>query len=200
MPRGRFIVLEGIDGSGTTSQVQALRRALEDRGHGVLATHQPSDGSIGRSIRGFLRREGPGIDPAALALLFAADRLDHVQREIEPALRRGDVVLCDRYVVSSWAYQSLQCDAAWVRTINDRAPWPDLTLVLQLPVDEALRRVHARDQAKEIYETTTIQHRVAQAYAEVVAEALRGVVTIDGTQDKDAVTRACLAEIDRLGL
>ena len=200
MPRGRFIVLEGIDGSGTTSQARALTQELQQRGHRVLATHEPSDGSIGRAIREHLRGERPALDPAALALLFAADRLDHVRTQIEPALSRGEIVICDRYVVSSWIYQSLTCDQTWVRTINRHAPWPDLTLVLQVPASEALRRVHGRDQAREIFENEATQRAVAEGYEAVLAEGLPDLIAIDGTPPEPAVTAAAIEALQSRGL
>ncbi len=96
MGRGRFIALEGIDGSGTTSQRGALAAALRARGHTVLETYEPSDGSIGQLTRSRLATDARPLDRRALALMFAADRLDHVANEIEPALDAGQVVLTDR--------------------------------------------------------------------------------------------------------
>jgi dTMP kinase len=125
-----------------------------------------------------------------MALLFAADRMDHVQTCIEPALARSEIVLTDRYLVSSWVYQALDCDPAWVREINRHAPWPDLTFVLDLPVEVALARVHARagTQSPEIYETAPLQERVRTAYCGVVSETLPGVVRIDADRPFDDVT------------
>jgi dTMP kinase len=185
---GRFIVLEGLDGSGTTSQAAALAASLEARGHAVHQTREPSDGVIGRQIRELLRADrSPRVDPHAIALLFAADRLAHVRDEIQPALERGEVVVCDRYVVSSWVYQSLECDAAWVRMINARAPWPDLTVMLDVPVDVAIARVHARAGVTEIYDTEATQRRVAAAYRQVATEGHPNVVVVDGTGTIDDV-------------
>ena len=188
------MALEGLDGSGTSTQATALRNALQARGHTVHTTHEPSTGTIGMQARAMLGRTDAPPDPHLLALLFAADRLDHVAQEIEPALQRGEVILCDRYVMSSWVYQALDCDAAWVESINARAPWPDLTLVLTVDAAEATRRVHARtpEHAREIYETEAIQRRVASAYADALARELPGVVEIDGAQPIESVTAALL--------
>ncbi len=200
MARGRFIALEGMDGSGTTSQAHALAEALTARGHAVLVTCEPSGGAIGTLIRQRLRGADRPLEPQALALLFAADRLDHVHTEVEPALADGKVVICDRYVISSWVYQSLECDAAWVRTINARAPWPDLTLVVQVPPEVARRRRARRGGPAELYETEHLQARVADGYAAVVAEGHRGVVSVDGTPEPTAVTAALLQHCVALGL
>lgn len=204
MGRGRFIALEGIDGSGTTTQRGALATALRARGHVVLETNEPSSGSIGRLARERLAQDATPIDRGALALLFAADRLDHVRTEIEPALADGQVVLTDRYVMSSWVYQALDCDPAWVRAINQRAPWPDLTFVLDVPADEAMRRVMARRGASgpalEIYETTPLQQRLAAGYSALAVEGLPGVVRVDGTRSQAEVTATLVAACIDAGL
>lgn len=205
MSRGRFIALEGIDGSGTTSQRGALATALRARGHVVLETNEPSSGSIGRLARQRLAQSATPLDRGALALLFAADRLDHVATEIEPALAAGHVVLTDRYLLSSWVYQSIDCDPAWVRTINARAPWPDLTFVLEVPAAEAMRRVAARrgevGTELEIYETLPQQERMARAYAALARDpALARVYGVDGTRSREDVTAALLAACIDAGL
>lgn len=202
--RGRFIALEGLDGSGTTTAAGALVAALEQRGHPCLRTCQPSDRSIGVAIRGHLRGSALRLDPHALALLFAADRLDHVASTIEPALAAGTWVVCDRYVMSSWVYQADACDPAWVRTINARAPWPDLTCVLVVDPSEAGRRVRERAQQRdtpvEIFDALAVQRRVAARYEAALAEGLAGVVAIDGGASPEAVGAAILDACHHRGL
>lgn len=168
----------------------------------MLETREPTDGRIGRQIRELLADHQVVHDPHVIALLFAADRLEHLRNEVEPALARGDVVLCDRYVISSWVYQSLDCDGAWVRSVNARAKWPDATLLLNLDAKTALARVHARDPegARDIYETLPTQEAVARGYQAVIDEAHPGVEVIDGAASIAAVTEALLAACVRLGL
>lgn len=198
--RGRFIALEGLDGAGTTTAARGLRGALERRGVPVLGTFQPSDRPIGVAIRGHLRADAAAeIDARALALLFAADRLDHVAATIEPALAAGHWVVCDRYVMSSWVYQADSCDPAWVRRINDQAPWPDLSCVLSISPAGAHARVRRRadDDATptDIYDALAVQRRVAARYEACVTEGLPGVVGIDATLAPaavvEAIVRAC---------
>ncbi|MCA9656562.1 MAG: dTMP kinase [Myxococcales bacterium] len=198
MGRGVFIALEGIDGSGTSSQRTALATALRGRGHEVLETYEPSSGSIGRLARSRLATDAVPLDRRALALLFAADRLDHVATEIEPALATGTVVLSDRYLMSSWVYQALDCDPQWVREINRFAPWPDLTFVLDVGAAEAMRRVAGRAGTEEIYETTPLQERLAAGYAGFARDpSLARVQRIDGSRSMAEVTAllldACIA-------
>jgi dTMP kinase len=202
---GYFIALEGIDGSGTTTQCRALADALAARGHRVTTTREPSPGPIGRLVRASLAADAREIGPAPLALLFAADRLQHVEQEIEPALRRGEVVVCDRYVLSSFAYQSLDCDPAWVRAINGRARWPDLTLVLELGADRAIERVAAREAAtatvRERFDVPEMQRRLAASYRELCSDpTLPHVLRIDAAPPPDEVTRALLEACMRAGL
>lgn len=169
---GRFIVLEGIDGSGTTTQAHQLVASLEAAGQSARFTCEPSSGPIGRQIRQLLG--GGGDEPSrawdTLALLFAADRLDHVAREIRPALAAGTTVVCDRYDLSSLAYQSAtalpgQDPLPWIRALNQRAPRPHLTLVLDVDPDIAEARRIARGLPQELFERRDLQRRLAQLYA-----------------------------------
>lgn len=193
----RFIVLEGIDGSGTTSQSRRLEEALRARGHDVVHTFQPSRGVVGRLVREHLSVKAEAIEPDAMALLFAADRLDHLEKTITPALARGKVVLCDRYVISSWVYQSLKCPRSWVRQINARATWPDLTFLLKVPAEVAMQRVADRraetGEPVEVFDDPDLQRRLARGYESLAREHQdQNVVTIDATQTFDEVAAALL--------
>lgn len=169
-----FVVLEGVDGSGTTTQAEHLARALSERGRDVLLTREPSQGPIGRLLRDALTgRLGGGtrLDWTALALLFAADRMDHVRQEIEPALLAGRIVISDRYVLSSLLYQSeTSPDAAhalpWLETLNAQAPRADLTLVLSVSAEVAEARRRARGGEPELFERAELQARLVARYAE----------------------------------
>jgi dTMP kinase len=203
MPRPSFIALEGIDGSGTTTQCRRLAAALEKKGHAVLETREPTDGAIGRLIRSALAaRPDPTVGeltPAALAL----HRLDHLERAILPALRTGHVVVCDRYLLSSLAYQSLDCEPAWVEAINRDARRPDLTLLLSLPTSTAVARVDGRtaagSSAPERFDAASVQARVAANYAEL-ARRTPDVVVIDAAAAPDAVAAAILETCVAKGL
>jgi dTMP kinase len=201
--RGRFLVLEGLDGAGTTTQTAELARRLRARGIPAVATAEPTRGPVGSLIRLALtdRLKGPkgrDFDRAALALLFAADRLDHVTTEILPRLADGRWVVSDRYVLSSLAYQTLDLPAAFVEAINARAPAPDLTLFLDVPPEVALRRRRAEGSPAEIFERLPLQRRVASTYRRAIAGgSARGPVrVVDGTLSVGAVAE----EIERLVL
>ena len=187
-----LIALEGIDGSGTTTQAHALAEALTRRGHEVLVTAEPSTGPIGRLIRRHLRREAD-FSPDTLALLFAADRLDHLAREILPALEAGKIVVTDRYVLSSLAYQSLSSSPAFVRDINARARPADLILFLRLSPEEASRRRLRRGTPEERFETLDEQRAIADAYASLLEEERWGrILTVDAALPEERLTEKLL--------
>src|SRR5260221_6737154 len=129
--RAIFIALEGIDGSGTTTQSGHLVAHLASRGRRAHATREPSAGPIGRLLREILLGQHglPGGAPAdgqAMALLFAADRRDHLRREIEPALAAGTDVVSDRYLMSSLAYQAEEAERSWVASLARVVRAPDI--------------------------------------------------------------------------
>ncbi|MFN0061774.1 MAG: dTMP kinase [Myxococcaceae bacterium] len=195
--KGLFIVLEGLDGAGTTTQCARLAERIVQAGHRVCTTREPSAGPVGKLLRQALAHAvknvaGAALSEASLALLFAADRVDHVDAEVRPALARGDVVLSDRYVLSSLAYQSTHLPMAWVAAINARACAADLTLFLGVPPKAAAKRRHARGGTTERFEGDSRQRQVAKQYQAAI-RLLRGrerVVVLDGTQPIDAVTEA----------
>jgi dTMP kinase len=207
---GRFLVVEGIDGAGKGTQVAMLRDALVGRGLPVHVTCEPSDWPIGALIRRYLRREleegVPGWE--SMALLFAADRMQHLAHEIEPRLAAGQIVICDRYDASSIAYQSaMRGDdeaendraLAFVAAINAQAKRPDLVLLLDLDPELAAERREARGGAAELLERVELQRRVRAQYAKV--PALRPhdrFAHIDASLPKEAVHAQILAAVEPL--
>ncbi len=162
--RGKLIVFEGIDGAGTTTQAKLLGQWMEKRGLSTHLTAEPTQGIIGKHIRQLLSGNTEPVDPACLALLFAADRLDHLTAEVNPKLDQGTHVVMDRYVYSSLAYQSLQCDLPWVAHINSHAPEPDLIIYLRIGASLAQKRLQSRGQPEEIFEKLNLQERIAKQY------------------------------------
>jgi dTMP kinase len=209
--RGGLIVLEGVDGAGTTTQVARIAARLRAGGARVHTTAEPSAGPIGRLLRRALSGElgeGDAPEPATpswqtLALLFAADRLDHLAREVEPELAAGAYVICDRYDHSTLAYQSVAGggDAAipWLRELNRHARRPDLTLVLDVPPSVAAERRRARQGPAEIFDADALQVRLAAFYARLERHYPgERIVHLDGTRALDAVTDTALAAIERV--
>ncbi len=198
----KLIVLEGLDGAGTTSQARRLADALAARGRSAHVTREPSDGPIGRLIREMLTGghaiPGASISQATFGLLFAADRLDHVQREVEPALAAGHVVISDRWYHSSLAYQGTGAERDWIRALNGRARKPDLTVFLRVRAAVAAERRVAAGRTQELFEDLPMQERVAAGYEAVLAEladAGEAITILDGEQPLDAVTEAIVAAV-----
>lgn len=198
MSLATFITLEGIDGAGTTTQLHRLTAWLEGEGLSVYPTFEPSDGDIGQHIRKVLSGEGSS-HPDTVALMFAADRMEHLQTQILPRLQAGTHVLCDRYVGSSFAYQSMQSDPQWVRTINRYARKPDLTLYLHVDVDTALERLTIREGGKrELFEKRELLTVIAANYDSIYGvsgNAEIEAVVIDATQDPTKVFLDCCRAI-----
>jgi dTMP kinase len=193
----RFVVIEGLDGAGTTTQAARLCDHLRARGVAVTATREPTGGPVGRLIRTTLRDEPGAPDLRALPWLFAADRADHLYRTIEPALARGEWVVSDRYFHSSLAYQSLTLPLARVVELNADFRTPDLTIFLDVPVDRCLARIADRPE-REIYEEAGRLTAIAASYHRVI-ELLRDrgqpIVTLDGTRSIEEVERAIQAAL-----
>jgi dTMP kinase len=173
----RFIVLEGIDGCGSTTQAELLVRRLAAQGERVHPTCEPSPGPVGALIREALGRrlvhsvsgESHAFGWETMALLFAADRMDHAENEILPALARGETVVSDRYDLSSLAYQSVTAPAgaaalAWIRALNQRAPRPDLTVVIDISAELGEERRQRRGGSEELFERLELQRRLASVY------------------------------------
>jgi dTMP kinase len=196
---GRFVVLEGIDGSGTTTQVARLTDRLRAVNVPVRATREPSDGPVGTLARQVLT--GRVIVPggrapgwATMALLFAADRMDHVESEIEPFLASGGVVVSDRYDASSLAYQSVSSGAEsreaveWIRSLNRYVRRPDLTVVIDLQSDVAAERRQRRGEAAQLYEQNEMQRALAVFYRNLAQHMPQDrVAVVNGSGSIDEV-------------
>jgi len=198
-----FIVLEGIDGSGTTTQLDRVSGHLRRRGRQVLDTREPSTGPIGLLLREILlgrhaMPDGAPVDGRAMALLFAADRRDHLAREIEPALARGSDVVSDRYLLSSLAYQSVEAERPWVAKLADGIRAPDITLVLDVPIEVAAGRRRAAGRTTERYDADATLARVAENYRRLAAAGGPEVVLVDAAGSMDEVERLIVSAIDRL--
>ena len=170
----QLIVLEGLDGAGTTTQAKRLVQHLDSRGRKAHLTREPSDGPIGRLIREMLTGKHAIADQtiaqSTFGLLFAADRLDHLQREVEPQLAAGVTVVSDRWYHSSLAYQGTGADRDWITTLNARARRPDLTIFLQVRPEIAAQRRVAAGRVQELFEDMRMQQDVDAGYRATITE------------------------------
>ncbi len=202
---GRFIVIEGIDGAGTTTQVKRLVAELRSRNIPASETREPTDGPVGMLLRQVLRGRLVSASGAApswqeLGLLFAADRLDHAASELRPRLAVGGWLISDRYDYSSVAYQSASAgDVAvipWLRELNRHAPRPDLTVVVDVSPDVARARRLARAGDREIFDDDAFQARLAAFYRDIEQHfAEDRIVHVSGDGDADSVFAALLAVV-----
>lgn len=188
--KGAFIVIEGLDGSGKSTQAKMLVAALE-KSHKAVCTAEPSKGAIGRFIRNHVLYEKTRPPIEVEALLFAADRIDHIQREVAPALEEGKVVVSDRYLYSSLAYQgSAGLSLDWIQTINSHALKPELALLIDVAPEIVIARLKRK---KSVMENLQIQLSVRDIYLKYVE---KGELTrINGEKSKLEVAEDVLTVV-----
>ncbi|GAA2043692.1 hypothetical protein GCM10009819_32990 [Agromyces tropicus] len=194
MTRGLFVTLEGGDGSGKSTQAELLEQWLVARGRTVVRTREPGGTDVGLEVREIVLHHRGHVAPRAEALLYAADRAHHVATVVRPALARGEVVVQDRYIDSSVAYQGAGrvLDAEEVRGISDWATEglvPDLTILLDLPWEVARRRL---DGARTRYdrleaEAGEFHGRVRDAYLALAAAEPARFLVVDATLPMDGI-------------
>jgi dTMP kinase len=194
MARGRFISFEGIDGAGKSTQHAWLVDRLKAQGRQVVATREPGGTPLGEKLRTLLLAEPMHLETEAL-LMFAARR-EHLVQVIEPALARGDWVVCDRFVDASFAYQSGGRGLEWTK-LERLADWvlgsmrPDLTLIFDAPVAVAQARLHAASSAPDRFEREQAEffERVRAAYLRIARENPLRVRLIDATQSMESINK-----------
>lgn len=204
MAQARFIVIEGLDGAGTTTQVQLVQQLLATEGIETYKTREPSQGALG-AIASLHVSGKLTLDERAMALTFSADRLDHLAEEIEPQLRRGIWVLCDRYYLSTMAYQGAKLAAPdvadpehvdwegadreleWVLQLNRHARVPDLTVFLRVPPAVCAARSRRTRWHRERYDEGAMPHLADAFYDRAIGHLVRRgerVVELEGYDRK----------------
>jgi dTMP kinase len=186
--RGVFICIEGLDASGKTTHAHRLVRNLRRKGFDAVYTTEPSRGEIGRFIRMYILQRKRRVPSVVEALLFAVDRVDHVEKEIKPALEKGKIVVSDRYVYSSLAYQGAAgLDLKWIEEINRLALLPDLAIYIDVPSEVVVKRLRRKKSVMERLET---QRKVREIYMKFVKNGK--LVPVDGNRIKDEVAKDIL--------
>ncbi|MEM3201536.1 MAG: dTMP kinase [Candidatus Micrarchaeaceae archaeon] len=208
-----FIVFEGIDGAGKTTQAKILSDYLASKGIKCFLTKEPTDGPIGAFIRQNARGvpgsfikinrniankkvDGSLVNQFAMQALFVSDRLYHIEQFIKPKLESGSTVISDRYILSTIAYgMAAGISKKWLIALNKGLIEPDVTLLLDISPAVALKRIGARRGRKEFFEKEAFLGRARRAYLEL-AKGRKGCIIIDAAKGKDEVAQEIKAKID----
>lgn len=187
--KGLFICVEGLDASGKTTHARRLMRELRQRGFNAIYTTEPTSGEIGNFIRRHVLQRERRVPSVVEALLFAVDRVEHVKGKIKPALEEGKIVVSDRYVYSSLAYQGAAgIDLNWIEEINRHAIRPDLAIYIDVPPEVAVKRIKRR---RSVMETLQTQQRVRDFYVTLVENGR--LIVVNGNKPMGEVARDILA-------
>jgi len=192
--KGLFIVFEGIDGGGKSTQIQMLSDFFDSKGYEVVRHMEPTHAVIGSLLWDYMNSKSRSFDPETEALLFAADRIEH-GKVIKESLVKGKVVISDRYKHSSLAYQGAAgVDVEWMQSLNKHALVPDLVILLDIDPDKSLERVS--DRAKTVFEKKEYLKKVR---AEYIWYAETGeLVVVDALQSIEDVHEDILAHVKKL--
>jgi dTMP kinase len=194
--KGLFIVFEGLDGSGTTTQSDLLRVYLRRKGYKVEQTSEPSNNVIGGLIRGVLTRQWK-INPVGLQLLFAADRAHHLESFVKPALKKKQVIISTRYFFSSLAFGALDLEQKWLAEINKNFLIPDVTIFVDTNPAECLRRISKARIKKEFFEKKEKLEKVRKNYYQLAKKYPR-FYKIDGNRKKEEIHENIRKIIDKI--
>lgn len=202
MANNLFIALEGIDGSGKSSQAKLLVEKLESAGHKVYHTVEPTEGHIGSLLLRILRKE-IRADHRAIALLFAADRVEHLldqQQGIIQKLKEGYTVITDRFYFSSYAYNGTHTDMDWVISVNKKSAEllrPDLNIFIDVAPEECMRRINANRSTTELFENLDNLRNVREKYMEAFSKLKHeeNIFTTDGNRSIDAIAADIWKEV-----
>lgn len=193
-----FVVIEGLDGAGTTTQLKKICAELEKKEYKIHSTFEPTDRPIGKIVRDVLSKKFI-TTPLTLAKLYAADREDHIYNEetgIISHLNKNEIVISDRYFYSSLAYQSVQSDWETVKNLNNY-PNPQILIFIETPVEVCLQRINTRGNEKEIFENTDFLEKVSNNYQKILNELPKGVtlIKIDGTLGVEEISKIIIKNL-----
>lgn len=196
---GKFIVLEGPDGSGKTTQIGKIEAYLRERGADFISTREPGGVRVAEQIRSVILGVDNAMSGLTECLLYAAARREHLLQKVIPALEAGKIVICDRYVMSSLSYQGYGRDLGEaVLDINKRAIsvdgfeyWPDMNIYLDVTPEVGLRRIHAKTDDREInrldLEAEDFHREVCEGYRQLIQKYKEQFIKVDASQNEEDV-------------
>lgn len=186
MKKGIFIVLDGPDGAGLSTQAQLLEEWLRKKRKKVLLTKEPNFGLIGGIIKAALKNEWK-TDQKTLQLLFSADRAHHLQKEIIPALKKGYIVISDRYILSTYCFGTIDgLSLDWLRSLNSQFIKPDITIILDVPPEVSLERIKKSRPSLELFEDRKKLEKIRENYRKLKNE-FPNTFVVDGTKSIEEV-------------
>lgn len=205
MNKNLFIALEGIDGSGKSTQMKLLTKKLEEAGHKVYATFEPTNGPIGTMIRTILKGDTP-TDDRIIAGLFVADRLDHLLNQENGILKKMDegyTVICDRYCFSSYAYQGTHMSMDWVVAANAMSASilkPHLNVFIDIDPEVSMQRIATNRDTVEIYETLENQKKVKEKFFEAfdLMKDQENVFIVEGNRNPELIADDIFKELQAI--
>lgn len=184
---GILIVIEGLDGAGLSTQAAILAEFLKGKNKEVMLTKEPTASPIGKLIKSALNRN-PELSLLALQLLFAADRAEHLEKEIEPALRADEIVISDRYILSSLAFGAVDNDVEFLKEINSRFRKPDLTFIIDTPPQVCLDRITKSRDNVELFEEEKRLEKVREQFLALKCY-FNNTLIVDGDREKEEVSK-----------
>ncbi|MEA2036364.1 MAG: dTMP kinase [Nanoarchaeota archaeon] len=199
--KSKFIVFDGLDGSGKGEMITRLKDYLSQKGFNVLVTMEPTDGEYGKQARAILKTEDdPNANAEKCLELFVKDRAEHITKEIEPFLsKENSIVICDRYYYSTIAFQHTQ-GIELNKLILENAMFrkPDITFILDLDAQLALERIENRGQSKEKFEQLEFMKSLRQNFLMLKGQLDDNIVITDASKSKDEVFTQIKEEINKL--
>lgn len=187
---GTFIVVEGADGAGTTTQAKKLAEELN-----AYYTYEPAGNKIGKKVDEMI--SGDKHSAESIALGFAADRMVHLEEEVIPRLKKGDTVVSDRYYHSSMVYQpTAGVDRSWIEKLNQNAVKPDITFLLDVSADTGMKRVDERGRDGNIFEELDFQQEVVKRYRDLQDQLDEKIIFIDASKSKEEVLRSLKTRLE----
>jgi len=186
--KGKFIAFEGLDGSGSSTQVELLVRQLNSTGVKAFGTKEPTNNLVGGLIRGLLTHQWK-TSSEGFQLLFAADRAHHLSSEIIPNLEKGNIIVTDRYFFSTFAFGSVDLPLSWLKSINSRFPLPDLTILLKVRPEVCLERIGKTRKSFEFFEQKEKLEKTWRTYETLAHDPKNKIKMVDGERSIEEIAQ-----------